>query len=104
MKYKDRDINLKYNIIAIREIEKKLGKSVFKIASEMEDISIDMLVTLLWAGMKKQFKNITLEETADFLDNLLENNEMNIVEITKLVMENFVESLTGLIKTEEPKN
>lgn len=62
----DRERELKLGMRALYNVEKKMGKKISKI--DMEDIGIEEMAVLLWAGLQSDDKSLTVEKVLDLVD------------------------------------
>lgn len=64
---------LRYNHLALIQIERALKKGIPQIMQElssMENLRLETIVSLLWAGLQKHHSNMSFEQAADLLDEV----------------------------------
>ena len=67
----DKQYTLRYSNLALIKLEEITNKGLFQIMTEMgkpESLRLGTLCALLWAGLQKHQPTITLDQTADLLD------------------------------------
>lgn len=63
----DKKRKLKFNTLALVELEDKLGHSLAKL--DTEEVGIKTIVSMLWASLLHENPDITFEETAELIDH-----------------------------------
>jgi len=103
----DKKRNLLFNYGAMQIFENAVGKSFQKFLSSISTtgITIDDTTALLFAGLKHEDKNLTLEKCESFIikDNFLEMNT-HISNVQSKLMEAMTINSAKSEKVEEPKN
>lgn len=64
----DKVRNLRYSMRALSIIEKSFGKTIAKI--DWNNLMIDELITVLWAGLIHEDKELTQERLFDIIEEL----------------------------------
>ena len=64
---KVRDLYVRFDINALAMVERELGKGVGQIFEDPENIGLDTLRVLLWAGTKWCYRRMTVELAGDIL-------------------------------------
>ena len=85
----DKARNLRYGIKALALLEKALNKPLAKI--NMDELTIEEIVTFLWAGLVHEDKELTPEELLDVLDK----NNVDLTYIANKITEALELSFTG---------
>lgn len=62
----DRPRNLRFSIKAVNLIEKKFNTNFYKI--DYENMTVDQLCIILWAGLTHEDELLTPEKVMDFID------------------------------------
>jgi hypothetical protein len=63
----DKSRNLRYGMVALMKIEKKLGKPFSKIDFENE-MNYEEIATVLWAGLVHEDTSLTVDSVAELID------------------------------------
>lgn len=63
----DKTRNLRYGMVALTKIEKKIGKPFAKIDFENE-MTYSEIATILWAGLSHEDPELTPEKVAELID------------------------------------
>ena len=87
----DKPRNFKYGIKAIALIERGLHKPMAKI--DFANSTIDDLIIIMWAGLVHEDKSLTPEGLLDILDN----NDVSILDITKTMNEAITAGFGGVV-------
>ena len=84
---------LRYSHLALAKLEQQLDKGLFKIFAEVEswkdnpqDMRINTVLALLWAGLQKHHPAISVDDVSDLLDDL-DGGMAKAVEIVGQAME-----------------
>jgi len=85
----DRERELQFGFKAIREIRNKLGE---RSVESLLSLKWDEVPILIWAGLKKDDKQLTLEKVESLLDDAVPA-KYTIIQITNLVVEAFSEHM-----------
>ena len=57
---------------AIMQIEKKLGKPIFKALETIQDNMIETITTIIWGAMQPLNAGFTMEKATEFFDNYVD--------------------------------
>lgn len=93
----DKPRNMKFNLRAMMEFEKATGKNVFK-EDIWEDMSATDIVYLLWATLKHEDENLTVDDVAEMV------HFGNMEEITEKLTKAFGMSLPDAGRSGDEKN
>ncbi|MCW6094547.1 hypothetical protein LAV60_15355 [Clostridium sporogenes] len=64
----DKERHLRYNLNALILAEKTTGKKLTELGKEKDTFDLEFLRGMLYAGLKWEDKELTLEEVGDFID------------------------------------
>ena len=64
----DKTRNLRYGMVALIKIEKKLGKPFSKIDFDGGDITYEEVATIIWGGLVHEDPTLTPEKVAELID------------------------------------
>jgi len=93
----DKPRNLKFDFAALMAFEKETGKNVLS-DNVWQDMSATDLVTLLWAALKHEDKELTLEQVGSMI------HFDNVAEISQKLQEAFAQAMPDAGGKEEGKN
>lgn len=85
-----KSFTLRYDFNAICEIEAKAGKGFDELLSQQSGVHLSTRY-LLWGGLLKNHKSITLDETGAIIENLIENGK-SLVDIIQIIFNELVSS------------
>lgn len=83
------DYKLRLTSSAVVDIEKKLGKSIFKALDSIQDNLVETLVTILWAAMQPLNSGISLEKAYELFDVYIDEEHS---------VEDFIQVVTKLFE------
>lgn len=93
----DRERYLKFNLAAFMAFEQATGKNIFR-DDIWEDMSATDIAYLLWAALKHEDKELTVEKVAEMVD------VSNMEEITEKLTKGFGMSLPDAGRSGDEKN
>jgi len=93
----DKPRNLRFDFAAFMAFEKETGKNILQ-ENVWGNITATDLVTLLWAALKHEDKDLTLEQVGSMI------HLGNIKEITQKLQEAFEKAIPDVGGKEEGKN
>jgi hypothetical protein len=81
----DKDRELRYGFKALRLLREKFGN---KSLSEMMELQVDEIPQLIWAGLKLEDKDLTVEKVEDLLDDAITlKKTYTIMDVTSMGLE-----------------
>lgn len=89
LKIQDKEFILKYDINALALLEDITGKAISSAMSE--EMGIKTLRNLFYVGLKRNHKDITIEETGDLIQEYLDEHK-DIEKLSELITKAFTES------------
>jgi hypothetical protein len=93
----DKTRNFRYGMKALNLIEKKFNKNIASI--DFENLTIEGTMTIIWAGLVHEDKDLTPEALIDIIDN-------NGIKLETIVtaMSEALQDAFGPDEVKEPKN
>jgi hypothetical protein len=93
----DKTRNFRYGMKALNLIEKKFNKNIASI--DFENLTIEETMTIIWAGLVHEDKDLTPEALIDIIDN-------NGIKLETIVtaMSEALQDAFGSDEVKEPKN
>jgi hypothetical protein len=97
---------LKFSFSSLRALENHYKKPIDKIFSEnFANVSLEILVVMLWACLRKADKRLTVEKVEELIDESLENEELTFEDLKNALLEAFNNSVfTKMKKESDEKN
>ncbi len=94
IKLNGKEYELKFTYKSLNALEKYYNKGVFKVFQEESLDKLETINVFLWACLKreKDFKNKTVDQFVDMLDEALESGELTLDALTKALEQAFNES------------
>lgn len=91
--FNDKEYELKFGFKAILMLEKHYNeKNLSKLFSEHIGESFSGLAVMVWAGIKHQDKNASINKVENMIHEAIENEDLTIDQISEAVNKAIVES------------
>lgn len=65
--FRGKEVTLKYTLLSLQRLEEQ-GVSLQDLESMSENVSVTMLIKMVWAGLCLEFRDATLDEVAGAFD------------------------------------
>lgn len=102
VRYDDEDRKLKFTFNSISDFETTTGFSIMDVANGRMGLSV--IRALLWAGLKEDDEELTLNKTGEMLQKALESKKTTLTEIGKDISDALIASgILGAKKSKKDK-